>query len=62
MITLPNGSQTMAKGICLACPLPSVLLTSVLYVLDSPFKLIFISKLTSDLDCLITFSDNFVTL
>ena len=37
-------------------------LTSVLYVPDSPFNLISISKLTHDLNCLITFSDNSVTL
>ena len=62
MITLANGSQTMAKGVGLACPLPFVPLTSVLYVLDCPFNLISISKLTHDLSCLITFSDNSVTL
>ena len=62
MITLANGSQTMAKGIGSACPLPSVPLTSVIYVLDPPFNPISISKLTSDLNCLITFFDNFVIL
>ena len=58
MITLANGSQTMAKGIGSTCPLPFV----PLYVPDYPFNLISISKLTRDLNCLITFSDNFVTL
>ena len=62
MITLAYGSQTMAKGISLACPLPSVPLTSALYVPDCPFNLISISKLTRDLNCLITFSDNSITL
>ena len=62
MITLANGSQTMAKGIGWACPLPSMPLTCVLYVPDSPFNLISIKKLTRDLNCLITFSDTFVTL
>ena len=61
-ITLANGSQTIAKGISSVCPLPSLLLTSVLYVPNSPFNLISISKLTCDINCLITFSDNFVTL
>ena len=61
MVTLANGSQTIAKGIGSACPLPSLRLTSVLYVHDSPFNLIFISKLTRDLNCLITFSDHSVT-
>ena len=62
MITLANGSQTMAKGISLACLLPSVPLTFVLYVPDCPFNLISISKLTHGLNCLITFSDNSITL
>ena len=62
MITLANGSQTVAKGISLTCPLPSIPLTFVFYVLDSPFNLIYISKLIRDLNCLITFSDNSVTL
>ena len=62
MITLANGSQTLAKGIGSAFPLPSVPLTSILYVPDCPFNLISISKLTRDLNCLISFSDNFVKL
>ena len=62
IITLTNGSQTMAKGIDSTCPLPSIPLTYVIYVPDCPFNLISISKLTRDLNCLITFSDNFVTL
>ena len=48
--------------IVLACPLLFIHLTSVLYVPNSPFNLIFMSKLTHDLNCLITFFDNFVTL
>ena len=62
MITLANESKTMAKGIGSACPLPSIPLTFVLYVHDSPFNMISISKLTRDLNCLITFFDNSVTL
>ena len=62
MVTLANESQTVAIGIDLACPFPSLLLIFVLYVSYSPFNLISISKLTRDLNCLITFSDNFVTL
>ena len=38
MVTLTNGSQTIAKGIGSACPLPSLPLTSVLYIHDSPFN------------------------
>ena len=62
MITLASGFQTMAKGIGSACPLPSMPLNFVFYVSDSPFNLISTSKLTRDLNCLITFSDNSVTL
>ena len=61
-ITLANGSQTIAKGIGSASPLPSLPLTYVLYVPDFPFNLIFISKLTFDFHCVLTFSHNFVTL
>ena len=56
IITLAYGSQTMAKGIGSTCSLPSLPLTFVLYIPDSPLNLIFISKLTRDLNCLITFS------
>ena len=62
MITLANRSQTMAKGIGLASPRLSIPLTFVLYVPDSPFNPLSISKLTRDLNCLIIFFDNSVTL
>ena len=62
MVILANGYQTIAKEISSVCPLPSLTLTLVLYVPDSPFNLIFINKLTRDLNCLITFSDHSVTL
>ena len=61
-ITLANGTQTMAKGIEYACPLPSLPLNFVLYVSDSPFNLISISKLIHDLNCSITFSHSSITL
>ena len=54
-VTLANGSQTMAKGIGLAHPLPSLPLHSVLYDPECPFNLISISKITRTLDCSITF-------
>ena len=46
----------------MVCPLPSLLLTFVLYVTNFPFNLISISKLTRDLHCVLTFSHNSVTL
>ena len=62
MVTLANGSQTIAKKIDSTCPLPSLPLNYVLYVLDYPFNMISISKLKRDFNCLIIFSDNSVTL
>ncbi|RVW75577.1 Retrovirus-related Pol polyprotein from transposon RE2 [Vitis vinifera] len=61
-VTLANGSQTVAKGIGLALPLPSLPLTFVLYTPKCPFNLISISKITRTLNYSITFSDKFVTL
>ncbi|RVW76991.1 Retrovirus-related Pol polyprotein from transposon TNT 1-94 [Vitis vinifera] len=61
-VTLANGSQTVAKGIGLTLPLPSLPLTSVLYTPECPFNLISISKITRTLNCSITFSEKFVTL
>ena len=52
----------MSKGIGSACPFPSLPLTSVPYVPDSPFNIIFVNKLIHDLNCSITFSQSFVTL
>ena len=62
IITLANGFQTIAKGIGSICPLPSLPLTSVLYVPNFLFNLISISKLTRDLHYVLTFSYNYVTL
>ena len=61
-ITLANGSQIIAKRIDSTCTLPSLPLTSILYVPDFSFNLISINKLTCDLHCLLTFSYNSVTL
>ncbi|KAJ9680065.1 hypothetical protein PVL29_019370 [Vitis rotundifolia] len=58
-VTLANGSQTVAKGIGLAHPLPSLPLTSVLYTPECSFNLISISKINRTLNCSITFSDKF---
>ena len=61
-VTLANGSQTAAKGIGLAHPLPSLPLTSVLYTHECLFNLISIIKITRTLNRSIIFSDKFVTL
>ena len=62
IVTLANGPQTVAKGIGLTHPLPSLPLTSVLYTPECLFNLISISKITCTLNCSIIFSDKFVTL
>ena len=62
IVTLANGSQTIAKDISSPCPLPSLPLTFVLYIPDSHFNFISISKLTRNFNCLVTFSTNLVTL
>ncbi|RVX17826.1 hypothetical protein CK203_004212 [Vitis vinifera] len=62
IVTLANGSQTMAKGFGFAHPLLSLPLHSVLYAPECPFNLISISKITRTLNCSITFFDKFVTL
>ena len=61
-ITLANGTQTMAKGIRSAYPLPSIPLTYVLYVSNSPFNLISINKLIHDLNYSIYFFSLFCHL
>jgi len=55
-ITLANGSKAQVTGIGQASPLPSLPLDYVLFVPGCPFNLISISKLTSSLDCSITFT------
>ena len=62
MITLANWTKTKAKGIGSTRPLPSLPLVYVLSVLDSPFNLISINKLSHDLNYSITFSHSSVTL
>ena len=62
MITLANGTQTMAKGIDSTHPIPSLPFVFILYVPDSPFNLISISKLIHDLNCSITCSHSSITL
>lgn len=60
-ITLANGSITQAIDIGHAHHLPSLSLHSVLYLFECPFNLVSISKLTSNLNCVITFiNDSFV--
>ena len=61
-VTLASGSQTVAKGIGLAHPLPSLPLTFVLYTPECPFNPVSINKIARTLNCSIIFSNKFVTL
>ncbi|CAH9098740.1 unnamed protein product [Cuscuta europaea] len=56
LITLANGLQTSASGIGQALPLSSFPVDSVLYVPNTPFNLLSVSKITRALNCSVTFS------
>ena len=61
-ITSANGSQTRSEEIGTVQILPSLSVTSVLYVLNCPFNLLSVSRLTRTLDCIVTFTNSNVTL
>ena len=61
-ITLADGSQTQAKGIGKANPLPSVPLDSVLFIPNCPFSLVSVRRLCRSLNCLVTFDEESVIL
>lgn len=61
-ITSANGSQTRSEGIGTVRILPSISVTSVLYVPNYPFNLLSVSRLTHSHDCSVTFTNNNVTL
>ncbi|XP_071940172.1 uncharacterized protein [Coffea arabica] len=56
-ITLADGSQTQAKGIDKANPLPSVPLDSVPFIPNCPFSLVYVRRLYRSLNCLVTFDE-----
>nr|XP_009768866.1 PREDICTED: uncharacterized protein LOC104219827 [Nicotiana sylvestris] len=57
---MANESQTMATAIGQASPIPSLPLDSVLYVPNSPFNLIAVSRLAKLLKCAVLFLDDHV--
>lgn len=61
-ITTANGSQTRSQGIGTVQILPSLSVTSVLYVPNCPFNLLSVIPLTCSLNCSITFTNSNVTL
>lgn len=60
-ITSANGSQTLSQGIDTAQILPSLFVTSLLYVSNFLFNFLPNSCLTRSLICLITFTNSKVT-
>ncbi|XP_070026187.1 protein MTL1-like [Nicotiana sylvestris] len=59
-VTMANRSQTMATAIGQASPLLSLPLDSILYVSDSSFNLIAISRLDKSLKSVVSFLDDLV--
>jgi hypothetical protein len=61
-IVSTNGSETQSQGIGTNQIISSLLITFVLYVPENPFNLIFISLLTRFHDCVVTVTNDKVTL
>ena len=61
-ITSANSSQTRSEGVDTVQILPSLYVTSVLYVPNCPFNLLSVNRLTRSLDCIVTFTNSNVTL
>jgi len=57
-----NGSETQSTGIGTVKVLPSLSITSVLYVPGAPFNLISLSQLIRSHDCIVTFTKGNVIL
>ena len=62
LVTLANGCKTAATGIGQAQILPSIFVDSVLYVPESPFNLISVSKLIHSHKCSVTFTNDCVSI
>jgi len=59
---MANGSKVSSHSVGIVHLFPSLLIDNVLYVPESPFNLIFISRLTRSLDCIISFTKDSVCL
>nr|KYP72342.1 Retrovirus-related Pol polyprotein from transposon TNT 1-94 [Cajanus cajan] len=55
-ITMANGSRATSHGVGTIHLSPSLSIDNVLYVPESPFNLLSLSRLTRSLDCLISFT------
>jgi len=61
-ITMANGSKVSSHGIGTIHLFPSLPIDNVLYILGSPFNLLFVSRLTRSLDCVVSFTKDSVCL
>ena len=61
-ITMTNGSKISSHGIGTIHLFPSLSIDNVLYVPRSPFNLLSVSRLTRSLDCVVSFTKDFVCL
>jgi len=61
-VILANGSRVSSHVVGTVKLFPFVTIDNVLYVLRFPFNLLSISRLTRSLDCIVSFTNNFVCL
>ena len=61
-LTLDDGSRVSSHGVGTVKLFPSLTIDNVLYVPRSPFNLLSINRLTRSLDCVVSFTNNFVCL
>jgi len=61
-VTLADGSRVSSHGVGTVKLFPYLTINNVLYVPESPFNLLSISRLTRSLDCVVSFTNNYVRL
>jgi len=61
-VILADGSRVSSHGVGTVKIFPSITIDNVFYVPGSPFNFLSISRLTRSLDCVISFTNNFVCL
>jgi len=62
LVTMTNGYRVPSHGVGTINFFPSLSIDNVLYVPGSLFNLLSISRLTRSLDCVISFTKDYVTL